>query len=638
MTINPLQLARVGHRLKGQLALEAISSQNRRLVEVGQQLATGKRILVPSDDPAATAVAQQVRKRLELDERFGQTLRRHQGQLDQADNALGRGAELVRDVRQVALDMANDGVPGEVRLANIEVVNSAYRQLLALANTDVAGSFLFAGDQLDDPPFRAAMAEGVAFVGGDPLANAVDTRDALPFTIDGAAAFGGLAARVRGDADLSPALTAQTRLADLNGARGGGVARGAVRIATTTQAAIVDLSEADSVGDVVAAINNSGVAGVAAGINAAGNGLAVTAAPGVSLTIEDVGDTTARDLDLLVNAAPAGAGVVGGDLAPVLTEFTPVGDLAGGAGVNLADGLVIDLGGKAYPIDFAGAATLGDVLNAIRATTPDLRVTINDAGTGIDVLNTIQGSAMSIRETPGGTTAAALGLRSARPTSPLAELNGGRGLRLDPAGPDVRLIDSAGNQADVDLSGAQTIADAVALLDGALPGVSAALGGDNGITLVDTAGGAAPPRALSLGQSNAAADLGLDVPAAGGAIDGRDVNGVEVPGVFSTLRQLGDALRAQDLDAIRLAAQRLEADEARLITARGKAGALAAEYAQRAEQIETRTVANQRVISELEDVDYPEAVARYQTLQTAIEATYRSTSGLLNLSLLDFLN
>ena len=101
--------------------------------------------------------------------------------------------------------------------------------------------------------------------------------------------------------DLNPQYIARcTRLETLNG--GEGVDPGKIRITDRSgQSVEVDLSSAETIGDVIDAINSSGV-GVTASINSQGNGILITDTTGGTqspLKIEDVGGTTARDLNIL---------------------------------------------------------------------------------------------------------------------------------------------------------------------------------------------------------------------------------------------------------------------------------------------------------------------------------------------------
>ena len=159
----------------------------------------------------------------------------------------------------------------------------------------------------------------------------------------------------------------------------------------------------------------------------------------------------------------------------------------------------------------------------------------------------------------------------------------------------------------------------------------------NGIVITDTAGGPDAPTITPANFSTAAADLGLNEPAAGNVITGTDVNQVTSAGVFSHLSNLRDALRGNNLASITSASEHLAEDLDQVVRVRGETGARVQELEQRETRIEDQNVATASLLSSLEDVDITEAVARFQTLQTALQANLQSSGAILNLSLLDFL-
>ena len=635
MNVTPTATTRIGLRQQGRQMLENVARQRRALEDINRQLATGEKLARPSDAPADAAVAMQIRKRLETEDRYAQSMRRHSAQLAEADNVLAEATDVVRSARTVALDMANSGVSPEEMDAQIEVITGTYNQLLSLANSQIQGSHLFAGDRLTDPPFQAAQ-RGVVYRGGDPLYAKVADGRAAEFTVDGGAAFGGKSVRHTGTVDLDPRVTPDTRLRDLAGAAGRGVGGGVVRLSDGTATATLDLRDADTLGDVADAINAAGVGALTAAVNPAGDGLRISGGPAV--TFADVNGSLARDLGLAAEGGPAA--IDGGDLGARLTELTPVADLAGPP--DLAGGLRITLGGQERVADTAGAQTVGDVLNAIRKTFDGLDVGLDAERGRIVVRNRVQGQPLGIAETAGGTTARDLGLQTFHAAAPLADFNGGAGVRLDPDGPDLEITNSAGTVTLIDLAGAATAGDVADRITAAGAALSAAVDpAAGGLTLADAAGGPGALRVRNVGQSHAATDLGLDGDSAGGSaggtLAGRDVNRVRVRGVFASLDQLSDALRARDVDAIRRAAEALEADEQAVIRERGVAGARAREFEQRLGRAADREITARALLSELEDVDYGEAVTRFQTMQTALQATYRSGGQLMQTSLMDFL-
>jgi flagellar hook-associated protein 3 FlgL len=456
---------------------------------------------------------------------------------------------------------------------------------------------------------------------------------------------------VKGTADLSPQLAAGTRLSELNGATGDGVRPGLIQIGNGTTTAVVDLSNAGTVGDVVNAINAAGVGGITATAGP-GAGLTIAGTAGDNITITDVGGgTTAADLGIRrpVGAGP-GAPLNGASTGPRVTPMTRLTDLRGGAGIDLANGLAIRNGADSATVvltspPLRSPATVEDLLNAVNGSDTGVLARINDAGTGIDIVNPNQGAEMSIGEN-GGTTAAELGVRSFTAATPLSELNGGRGVHTA-GGDDFSVTRTDGTSFTVDVDGAVNVQDVIDRFNaadtqsGTQPArvVASLAPVGNGIMLTDSAGGAGAVALTPLNFSDAVKDLGLSpAPTAGGTtIVGTDVNPVAPQGIFGHLAKLRDALEANDTAGITATAEGLQADHDRVVRIRGVTGARVQELESRHERLEDQNVATQALLSELADTDFTKAITRFQTLQTALQGTLQTAGRAMNLSLLDFL-
>lgn len=642
MAILPLQLARVSNLLRTNVTQAAIARTQASLLAVQNELSTGKRINLPSDDPGAAAIAQQVRKLLEQRKAYADNLTRAASHLGQVDASLGELSDLLQQAQTIASANVGDGVTSDARSSAAAVVDSLYRQLFSLANRQFDGMYIFAGDRSTDPPF-VEEAGGVKFVGSSNLlSNAFDENSMMTFMVDGEQVFGALSSRVLGSADLGPSLTLDTRLIDLNGASGQGVRKGSIRLSNGTTSAIVDLSGADTIGDVITAINNAGVGSITASISPDGMGLQLTGGGSDDISVSEVGGgTAAADLGILQpTGGGAGAPLIGDSVRAKVTLLTPLANLRGGAGIDTANGLIITNGLITRTIDLSAATTVQDMLNAINGAGAAVYARINSSANGIDILNPTQGTNMTIAEN-GGTTATDLGIRSFNPDTLLTELNFGVGVRTVD-GSDIRITDSNGVSFEVDLSGLSTVQDVIdAINSAAVAGgagmVASFASTGNGIVLTDTAGGPGTMSLMALNFSSAAADLGLTNPPVGNVITGSDVNPIEPGGIFTHIMQLRDALRSNNQRAITAAAQGLKEDYDRVVRIRGETGAKVQEIESRQQRLEDQNVATMALLSSLEDTDFTDAVARFQMLQTALQASLQTSARILDLSLLDFL-
>jgi flagellar hook-associated protein 3 FlgL len=642
MAILPLQLARVSNTLRTDVATSSIASTEQQLLNVQNELSTGKRVNSPSDDPSAAAIAQQLNKTLEQRQAYSDNITSANNQLSEVDSTLGDLTDLVRQAQTIASANVGSDVTADQRQSAAAVVQSIYNQALEIGNKEYEGSYLFGGDRSTAAPFVETNG-GVEFVGSPTtLNNTYDENSTLSFQIDGSKVFGALSTRVQGSVDLSPSLEDTTRISDVKGATGEGVHLGAIVISDGTTSKSVDLSQCDTVGDVVNVINNAGIGAITASVN--GQGITLNANGAANITVNEIaGGTTARDLGLLTTTAGgAGVDVNGTSIQPSVTELTKLSDLRNGAGIDQADGITITNGQTSATIDLSGATTVEDLLNAINSSGTGVTAQINDAGTGINILNPTQGTDLRIGEN-GGTTAADLGIRSFDANSPLSDLNDGKGVRTV-TGADFSITDSNGVKFDVDLDGTQhTIQDVLNTINNAATtaaaGVTASFATNgNGIVLTDTAGGTGKLTAAPENFSNALSDLGLTAQASGGTITGTDVDPVQAQGLFANIIKLRDSLQNNDQAGITEASQGLQNDLDRVTVMRGQNGATLQELTSRQNRLDDENIATKSLLSQLTDTDFTSAITQFQQLQTQLQASLESAGKIMNMSLLDFLS
>jgi flagellar hook-associated protein 3 FlgL len=639
MPIVPVQLARVSNLLRTSVATGNLAKTQEQLLRVQNELSTGKRLNSPSDDPGDAAIVQQLQKTLETRKAYVTNLRHAQSHLSEADTTMGELTSLMQQAKQIASANVGSDVTSDQRSAAAVIVNNIFNQALTLANREFDGSYLFGGDRSTEAPFETTPS-GVRFKGtGNVLENSFDESTTQPFMVSGDEVFGGFSSHIGSAASLAPTMSAATRLADLAGAREEGVQQGSILISNGSGSRTVDLSKADSIADVIAAINTPALGGITASIAPDGTGIRLTGAAGDNIIVNEVGGgTTAADLGILNTVAGgAGVAVTGLTVKPKVTQFTPLASLNGGAGIS-ASGLIISNGQSTATVAVPTGGTVGDLINAINASGTGVVANVNAAGTGIDIVNPVQGAKMSIAEN-GGTTAAGLGIRTMSPASLIADLNGGLGVRTI-EGPDFTITRNDGTTFDVDVAGTtvQDIINAINTAD-AGGGVTASFATTgNGIVLTDASVGAGPMTVTPILGSDAAADLGFTQPAVANVIQGTDVNTSGVDGVFATLARLRSGLQANNQSEITAAGTSLEDDLTRVVRVRGQTGARVQELESRQGRLEDQNVATKSLLSSLSDTDFTEAVSRFQALQTALQATLQTTGQMLNLSLMDFIS
>jgi len=638
MSSIPSNIARIPASLTTDLLRSNLRQSNVQLLEIQQQIATGKRVNRPSDDASVVGGISLLNRALAQFEQQMKNLSRAQTSIDSAGQALADVSDILLEAQNIASSQVGVGTTAESRSNQAQVIAGQITALLNMANREVRGIHLFSGDNADQAPFVEHMG-GIRYTGSrDDLQADLGLLGKFGVNLNGDDAFGALSARVAGTVDLDPAATVNTRLVDLVGARGVGVTLGQIEVNVDGTPATVDLTGADSLGDIATRINDAidGVDPTAGSLAVAGNGLTLTANPAHTITISDIGDgITAADLGIDI-VATAGT-TAGADLDPKLTEQTLISSF--GPAVDLASGLKIEIGGNTTVVDFAGLATVQQMINKVAAADLGVRLEINDAGTGFNLVNEVSGLNLSVGENSGGTTAADLGIRSFDTGTLLGDFRFGNGVSTV-TGNDIRIHTRNGTDIDVDLSAAVTVNDVITAINAAAGGsATASLAGDgNGLVITDNTAGGDNFSIVGLNGSLAADHLGIEKNVgAAGTLVGDDTAQVRVESVFTHLMELHDGLLGNDVAMITSAGERLHGDVNDIASSRAILGVRSQQVAQQGARLEERVTQNQSLRSELQDADFNEVISRFVQLQQQIEGTMLASQRSFSLSLLDFL-
>jgi len=643
MGVLPVRGLRVSTSMQTQVLIEQIRSNTLRLFEQQQKLASGQSMLLPSDDPDNASRALKVSDLLERYNQFYKNADFASRFTAATETALADVREIINEAVSIASQNVGILANSEQRASAAAIIDSMIDQLVAIANRQHEGIYLFAGQKVDTQPFVQASG-GVLYQGDtNSLTVNLDGQNVEAISFSGADVFGALSAEVRGWVDLDPAVTLQTRLSDLRGANGEGIRLGTIVINEVGGAGAftVDLSQCGTLGDVVAAINvASASAGATVTASLTSNGLRLDVSTGLQISVTEQGEgQTASDLGIL-QPVPLSGPLIGGDLDPKLTLTTPVSALRGGAGIDLTSGLVISDGNKTVTLDISSAQTIQDILNAINSAGLGVLARIGDDERRIDVVSRLSGGSLSIGEN-GGSTASHLGIRSMHGGTALSSLNDGKGVSTV-SGSDIRVTAKDGSQFEVDLSGASTIQDVIDAINAAATAAGVAVTASlatvgNGIRLVDSTGGTGTLKVESVNFSSAAADLGILKETSGSELVGDDVNPIRPDGIFTALYMLHDALLQDDTQAITEAGQRLEEILQRIGLWQGKAGALSKSVLARRQQLDDEITRIRTLLSDIKDVDLTEVITRFGHIQTVFQANLLTGAKIFNLSLLDFL-
>jgi flagellar hook-associated protein 3 FlgL len=128
--------------------IDNLSRTNNELFRTQQQLATGKNVLQPSDDPLASAQIIKLKKEVARNDQFQGNIDVSRRRLELEEIALDQLNNINIRLREISIQAGNGVLAPADRKALASEVDEMTRQMLGLMNTkDVQGEYLFSGYQ-----------------------------------------------------------------------------------------------------------------------------------------------------------------------------------------------------------------------------------------------------------------------------------------------------------------------------------------------------------------------------------------------------------------------------------------------------------------------------------------------------------
>jgi flagellar hook-associated protein 2 len=273
--------------------------------------------------------------------------------------------------------------------------------------------------------------------------------------------------------------------------------------------------------DVIDALNAAAPGKLQAAIGPDGHRLVLTdlsSDSGGTFSVTDLNHSKAAE-DLGLNTTASGGTITGNQILGGLKTVL-LSSLNGGSGLGtLGTVNITDRSGASAAVDLSSAHTLDDVITAINATAIGVQAQINDAGNGIEVLdstgattsnliiangdatNTADKLGLTVNAAVTGKSSGSLNLQVVSESTLLANLNGGGGVGSG----KVRITDSGNNSATLTVnSSIKTVGDLINSINLLGIGVQARINDSgDGIVLVDTAHGSGTLSAASASGSTA---------------------------------------------------------------------------------------------------------------------------------------
>jgi flagellar hook-associated protein 3 FlgL len=146
--------------------ISTLNKQTSQYMKLQNQLATGRRVLTPSDDPVASARALEVTQSKNLNTQYTQNQGAATDALNQEESSLASLGDTLQNIRDRVVQAGNASLDDSQRKMIATDLRAQFNQLLSIANTqDSSGQYLFAGYRGATQPFSGAVGIPVTYAG-----------------------------------------------------------------------------------------------------------------------------------------------------------------------------------------------------------------------------------------------------------------------------------------------------------------------------------------------------------------------------------------------------------------------------------------------------------------------------------------
>lgn len=148
---------RVTHRLIAHHNFYLLQKNLQKMDDINLKIATGKKLRVPSDDPVGSVQVARYKTYLNEASQYLRNMDDSLNRLQATERVLSSVTETLHRVRELVIQGANGTYTTEDRFAIAREVEQLLRDLIRMANTQVAGKYLFSGYRTKTAPFEISM-------------------------------------------------------------------------------------------------------------------------------------------------------------------------------------------------------------------------------------------------------------------------------------------------------------------------------------------------------------------------------------------------------------------------------------------------------------------------------------------------
>lgn len=132
--------------------LRNISNSYSKLAKLDEQIATGKKINRPSDDPVAAMLGMSYRTDLNRIEQYQKNIGEVQNWVDSTDDALDNVGKALEKIRELTVQASNGTLEEDQRKYIAEEIKQLKEQIINVGDTQIGGKYIFGGSKTNVKP------------------------------------------------------------------------------------------------------------------------------------------------------------------------------------------------------------------------------------------------------------------------------------------------------------------------------------------------------------------------------------------------------------------------------------------------------------------------------------------------------
>ncbi|WP_312470787.1 flagellar hook-associated protein FlgL [Neobacillus sp.] len=145
---------RVTQGILNQNMLNNLQVNNRAMEKYQNQITTGKKVTKPSDNPVTVVRGMTYRSSLNDIEQYKRNADDGLAWMTTTDDALNEVTSVMQRVRELTVKGLNETNDPSARYAIAEEINQLKEHLGEIANSQIAGKYIFAGTDTKNPPYN----------------------------------------------------------------------------------------------------------------------------------------------------------------------------------------------------------------------------------------------------------------------------------------------------------------------------------------------------------------------------------------------------------------------------------------------------------------------------------------------------